>query len=177
MVSQYVIGVDFGIDSVRVLAVNTYIGEALITRGQNYFCSKEWRYCNTALVGLNLETDAAQLFKALVEATAYGSRSIVERFVQEGVPIRKVIAIGRVAKKSPYVMQTLAKVFKKPILVARADQVCALGAAKCASVAAGAHPILEAVQRVSGSGLDGDTSLSWSRGPCTIKLSKISEPG
>lgn len=109
-----------------------------------------------AIAGLNLATDTAQIFKALVEATAFGSRSIVERFVEEGVPIRKVIAIGGVAKKSPYVMQTLANVLNKPIQVARADQACALGAAMCASVAAGAHPTLEAAQRAMGSGFDAE---------------------
>ena len=56
-----------------------------------------------AISGLNLGTNAATVFKALVEATAFGSRSIVDRFIEEGVPIRKVIAIGGVAKKSPFV--------------------------------------------------------------------------
>lgn len=107
-----------------------------------------------AITGLNLGTDAARVFKALVEATAFGSRSIVDRFVQEGVPIRKVIAIGGVAKKSPFVMQTLADVLNKPIQVARSDQACALGAAMCAAVAAGVHASLEAAQQAMGSGFD-----------------------
>ncbi len=109
-----------------------------------------------AIAGLNLATDAPGVFKALVEATAYGSRSIVARFEEEGVPIRKVIAIGGVAKKSPFVMQTLADVLNKPIRVARADQACALGAAMCAAVAAGIHPSLEATQRAMGSGFDAE---------------------
>ncbi len=109
-----------------------------------------------AISGLNLGTDAAKVFKALVEATAFGSRSIVDRFVQEGVPIKKVIAIGGVAKKSPFVMQTLADVLNKPIQVARADQACALGAAMCASVAAGVHPTMEAAQQAMGSGFDAE---------------------
>lgn len=89
---------------------------------------------------LNIGTDAALIFKALVEATAFGSRSVVNRFVEEGVPIRKVIVVGGVAKKSPFVMQTLADVLNKPIQVARSDQACALGAAMYAAVAAGVHP-------------------------------------
>ncbi|WP_345264089.1 ribulokinase [Nibrella viscosa] len=109
-----------------------------------------------AMAGLNLGTDAAKVFKALVEATAFGSRSIVERFIEEGVPIKKVIAIGGVAKKSPFVMQTLADVLNKPIQVAQADQACALGAAMCAAVAAGVHPSLEAAQRAMGSGFDAE---------------------
>lgn len=109
-----------------------------------------------AMAGLNLGTDAATVFKALVEATAFGSRAIVDRFVEEGVPINKVIAIGGVAKKSPYVMQVLADVLNKPIQVARAEQACALGAAMCAAVAAGVHPTLETAQRAMGSGFDAE---------------------
>ena len=107
-----------------------------------------------ALTGLNLGTNAARVFKALVEATAFGSRSIVDRFLDEGVPIKKVIAIGGVAKKSPFVMQTLADVLNKPIQVASADQACALGAAMCAAVAAGVHPDMETAQQAMGSGFD-----------------------
>ena len=109
-----------------------------------------------AITGLNLGTDAPKVFKALVEATAFGSRSIVDRFIEEGVPIKKVIAIGGVAKKSAFVMQTLADVLNKPIQVATADQACALGAAMCASVAAGVHPTLEAAQQAMGSGFDAE---------------------
>lgn len=111
-----------------------------------------------AIAGLNLGTDAAQVFKALVEATAFGSRSIVDRFLQEGVPIKKVIAIGGVAKKSPFVMQTLADVLNKPIQVAQSDQACALGAAMCASVAAGVHSTLAEAQQAMGSGFDASYS-------------------
>lgn len=110
----------------------------------------------SAIAGLNLATDAANVFKALVEATAFGSRSIVERFIQEGVPIQKVIAIGGVAKKSPFVMQTLADVLNKSIQVASSDQACALGAAMCAAVAAGIHPSFEAAQQAMGSGFDAE---------------------
>ena len=111
-----------------------------------------------AISGLNLGTDSPKIFKALVEATAFGSRSIVDRFIQEGVPIKKVIAIGGVAKKSPFVMQTLADVLNKPIQVASADQACALGAAMCAAVAAGIHPTMEAAQQAMGSGFDAEYS-------------------
>ncbi|QIP11962.1 ribulokinase [Spirosoma aureum] len=109
-----------------------------------------------AIAGLNLGTDAPKIFKALVEATAFGSRSIVDRFVQEGVPIKKVIAIGGVAKKSPFVMQTLSDVLNKPIQVANSDQACALGAAMCAAVASGVHPTMEAAQQAMGSGFDAE---------------------
>jgi L-ribulokinase len=106
--------------------------------------------------GMNLSTDAVKIFKALVEATAFGSRAIVERFFQEGVSIKKVIGIGGVAKKSPFVMQTLADVLNMPIKAASADQACALGAAMCASVAAGIHPVMKAAQEAMGSGFDAE---------------------
>ncbi len=74
------------------------------------------------------------------------------------MPIKKVIAIGGVAKKSPFVMQTLADVLNKPIQVAQSDQACALGAAMCAAVAAGVHPSLEQAQQAMGSGFDASYS-------------------
>ncbi len=106
------------------------------------------------LTGLNLGTDAVMIFKSLVEATAFGSKAIVDRYRAEGVPIRQVIAIGGVAKKSPFVMQTLSDVLDMPIRVASSDQACALGAAMNASVAAGVHADLAAAQKAMGSGFD-----------------------
>jgi L-ribulokinase len=107
-----------------------------------------------SFVGLNLGTDAIKLFKMIVEATAFGSKAIVDRFIDEGVPIKQVIAIGGVAKKSPYVMQILSDVLNMPIKVASSDQACALGAAMCAAVAAGIHGSIEAAQKAMGSGFD-----------------------
>jgi L-ribulokinase len=108
----------------------------------------------SAIAGLNLSSDAPRIFKALVEATAFGSKAIVERFITEGVAIKQVIAIGGVAKKSPYVMQTLADVLQKPIKVVTSEQACALGSAMCAAVAAGVYPTLEAAQNAMSSGFD-----------------------
>ncbi len=105
-------------------------------------------------MGLNLGTDAVKLFKMVVEATAFGSKAIVDRFMEEGVPIKQVIAIGGVAKKSPFVMQTLSDVLNMPIKVASSDQACALGAAMNASVAAGVHTNLFDAQKAMGSGFD-----------------------
>lgn len=106
------------------------------------------------LTGLSLGTDAVIIFKSLVEATAFGSKAIVDRYREEGIPIRQVIAIGGVAKKSPFVMQTLSDVLDMPIRVASSDQACALGAAMNAAVAAGVHPNLAAAQKAMGSGFD-----------------------
>lgn len=107
-----------------------------------------------ALLGLNLASDNARIFKALVEATAYGSKAIVERFRAEGVPIDQVIAIGGVAKKSAFVMQTLADVLNMPIKVAASEQACALGAAMFAAVASGVHGTLQEAQDAMSSGFD-----------------------
>ncbi|WP_238808534.1 ribulokinase [Emticicia aquatica] len=107
-----------------------------------------------AFMGLNLGTDAIKIFKMIVEATAFGSKAIVNRFIEEGVPIKQVIAIGGVAKKSPFVMQTLSDVLNMPIKVASSDQACALGAAMNASVAAGVHANLFDAQKAMGSGFD-----------------------
>ncbi|WP_159473588.1 ribulokinase [Dyadobacter sp. 3J3] len=107
-----------------------------------------------AIFGLNLASDGARIFKALVESTAFGSKSIADRFIREGVPIREVIAIGGVAKKSGFVMQTLADVMNMPIKVASSDQACALGAAMFAAVASGIHQTLPEAQQAMNSGFD-----------------------
>lgn len=104
--------------------------------------------------GLYLGTDAVKIFKMIVEATAFGSKAIVDRFIEEGVPIKQVIAIGGVAKKSPFVMQTLCDVLNMPIKVAATDQACALGAAMNASVAAGVYSTIQEAQKAMGSGFD-----------------------
>ena len=99
-----------------------------------------------ALTGLTLGTSAPMIFRALVEATAYGSRAIAERFTGEGVEIRSILAIGGIAVKSPFVMQTLSDVLGMPIRVVGYAQTCALGAAMCAAVAAGIHPTVGEAQ-------------------------------
>lgn len=93
-----------------------------------------------AISGLTLSTSAPALFKALVEATAFGSRAINERMIDQGVRIDAIIAIGGITLKSPFVMQTMADVLGVPIRVSSSSQACALGAAIFASVAAGLHP-------------------------------------
>jgi len=107
-----------------------------------------------AIAGLSLGTDAPKIFKALVEATAFGSRMINERFISEGVRIDGVIAVGGVAKKNPFVMQVVADVLNMPIKVASSDQTCALGSAMAASVVAGIHPDIPSAQKAMGSGFE-----------------------
>jgi L-ribulokinase len=107
-----------------------------------------------AIVGLTLGTTAPKIFRALVEATAFGSRAIVEQFRKEGVAINAVIAQGGIARKSPFVMQVTADILGMPIRVVTSDQACALGAGMLAAVAAGVHPTVAAAQKKMGSGFD-----------------------
>jgi L-ribulokinase len=107
-----------------------------------------------AIAGLTLGSDAPRIFRALVEATAFGSKMINDRFISEGVRIDGIIALGGVAKKSPFVMQILADVLDMPIKVAASEQTCALGSAMAASVAAGVHPDIPAAQKAMGGGFD-----------------------
>lgn len=104
------------------------------------------------ITGLNLASSAPKIFRALVEATAFGSKAIIDRFLENGIEIESVIGIGGISLKSPFVMQTLADVLGMPIKVAKAEQACAFGAAMFASVAAGLHPNVEAAQKAMGQG-------------------------
>jgi len=107
-----------------------------------------------AIMGLTLGTDAPAIFRALVEATAFGARMIVDRFVEEGVRIDGVIALGGVAKKSPLVMQIVADVLNKPIKVARSEQAVALGSAMAAAVVAGVYSSIPEAQQAMGGGFE-----------------------
>ncbi len=93
-----------------------------------------------AIAGLNLGSDAPRVFRALVEASCYGARAIVERLRSGGYPVEGVVALGGVAQKSPFVMQVMADVLDLPIRVTAAEQACALGAAMFGATAAGVYP-------------------------------------
>lgn len=94
----------------------------------------------SAFTNLSLGTKAPHIFKALINSICFGSKMIVDRFVSEGVKIEQVIGIGGVARKSSYIMQTLANTLDMPIKVAASDEAPALGAAIYAAVAAGLYP-------------------------------------
>jgi L-ribulokinase len=107
-----------------------------------------------AITGITLGSDAPRIYRALVEATAFGSRAIVERFRSQGIRIDGVIGIGGVAKKSPFVMQTLADVLDMPLEVRGGEQPVALGAAMFAATAAGLHATVEDAQRAMSTGTE-----------------------
>ena len=104
------------------------------------------------ITGLNLASSAPLIFRALVEATAFGSKAIVDRFLENGIKIESVIGIGGISLKSPFVMQTLADVLDMPIKVAKAEQACAFGASMFAAVAAGIYGKIEDAQQAMGQG-------------------------
>lgn len=89
--------------------------------------------------GFSLSTGAGHFFKALVEATAFGSRAIMERFREYNVPIKNIIATGGIPGKSPYVVQVLADVLGTEIQVVDNEQTCALGSAVFAATACGRY--------------------------------------
>jgi L-ribulokinase len=107
-----------------------------------------------AITGLSLGSDAPKVFRALVEATAFGAKKIVDRFIEEGVKIEGVIALGGVAKKSPFVMQVVSDVLNMPIKVAKSEQACALGSAMAAAVVAGIYKDIRIAQSKMGNGFE-----------------------
>ncbi|WP_306416965.1 ribulokinase [Fulvivirga maritima] len=109
-----------------------------------------------AMMNLTLGTQAPHIFRALVEAICFGAKNIVDRFVNEGVQIDKVVGIGGVAKKSPFIMQTLANVLNMPIKIAVSEQAPALGAAMYAAVAAGVYTNIQEASRHMGSGFEAE---------------------
>lgn len=104
-----------------------------------------------AIAGLKMGSNAAAVFRALVEATAFGALAIIERFRAEGVAVTSVVAIGGISKKSDFVMQTCADVWNCPIDVLDSDQSCALGAAIFAATVGGAHDSVASAQKAMGS--------------------------
>lgn len=108
----------------------------------------------SAIVNLNLGTKAPHIFRALVEAICFGSKKIVDRFESEGIEIKNIIGIGGVAKKSPFIMQTLANVLNMPIKIATSEQAPALGAAMYAAVAANLYRSVEDAVAAMGNGFE-----------------------
>ena len=95
------------------------------------------------ITGITLGTSAPRIFRALVEATAFGTKAIIDHFLREGVRIDNVIGIGGIALKSPFVMQTLSDVLNMPIKVCNTEHACTLGAAMFAATAAGVYDKVE----------------------------------
>ena len=109
-----------------------------------------------SFTGLTLGTDAPRMFRALVEATCFGAKKIVDRFNDEGVPVKGLIGLGGVAKRSPFVMQTMADIINMSIRIHKSEQTCAAGAAMFAATAAGIYPKVEDAMAAMGTGFDAE---------------------
>jgi len=129
---------------------------AQLRPGQSGLLARDWNDGNRTirvdqrltglLLGQTLATTQAEIYRALIEATAFGARAIIERLKEYGVPIERVVCAGGIAEKNPLLMQIYADVTGCTMLVAGSSQACALGSAISAAVLAGAHPDFPAAQ-------------------------------
>jgi L-ribulokinase len=117
----------------------------------------------SAIANLDLGSDAPAIFKALVESTCFGAKAIVDRFIDQGIPVKGLIGMGGVAKKSPYIMQVMADVMNMPIRIHCSEQTCAMGAAMFAATAAGIYNKVEDAMQAMGRGFDKEYKPNVSR--------------
>ncbi len=99
------------------------------------------------LVGQTLYTTPAEIYRALIEATAFGALTIINRFEEYGVKIDEVVNCGGIAEKSPLVMQIYADITGRPMKISRSAQTCALGSAIAAAVISGVHKDFATAQK------------------------------
>jgi len=119
-----------------------------LTPGESGLVALDWNNGNRTvlvdprltglIVGQTLHTTRAEVYRALIEATAFGARAIIERIIAYGVPVDRVVCCGGIAEKNPLFMQIYADVLGRPMIIAGSPQTPALGAAASAAVAAGA---------------------------------------
>jgi len=98
------------------------------------------------IMGMTLHTAQAEIFRALIEATAFGARKIIDRLEEHGIVIKEIICCGGIAKKSPLLMQIYADILGRKLLISDSDQSCAYGATIFASVIAGKYKTTEEAQ-------------------------------
>ncbi len=123
---------------------------AALKPGQSGLLALDWNNGNRTilvdqrltglLLGQTLHSSRAEIYRALIEATAFGARAIIERIVEYGVPVNRIVCSGGIAAKNLLLMQIYADVTGCEMRVSRSDQSCALGAAIGAAVCAGTHP-------------------------------------
>lgn len=99
------------------------------------------------LLGQTLYTTRIEIYRALIEGTAFGARAIIERIREYGVPIDRIVCAGGIAEKNVLLMQIYADVTGCEMRVAGSSQACALGSAVSAAVLAGVHPDFSSAQR------------------------------
>lgn len=99
------------------------------------------------ILGQTLHTTQAEVYRALIEATAFGARMIVERIAEYGVPVKRIVCAGGIAEKNPMLMQIYADVTGREMLVSASPQTCALGSAISAAVLAKVYPDFATAQK------------------------------
>jgi L-ribulokinase len=133
------------------------IGAAKLQPGESGLLALDWNNGNRTilvdqrltglLAGQTLYTTPAEIYRALIEATAFGALTIINRFEEYGVKIKEVVNCGGIAEKNPVVMLIYADVTGRPLKVSRSAQTCALGSAIAAAVVAGAHKNYASAQK------------------------------
>ncbi|MFI5386340.1 MAG: ribulokinase [Fimbriimonadales bacterium] len=98
------------------------------------------------LIGQTLHTTAPEVYRALIEATAFGALRIIERLEEYGINVEEIVTCGGIAEKSPFTMQIYADICNRPMKISRSAQTCALGAAIFGAVAGGAFPDVPSAQ-------------------------------
>ncbi|MCH7903729.1 MAG: ribulokinase [Armatimonadetes bacterium] len=135
---------------------------AQITPGSSGLLALDWNNGNRnvladplltgLLVGQTLRTTPAQIYRALIESTAFGGLKIIQQIEEVGVPVEQMIVCGGIADKNPLVLQIYADVLGRPIKVSRSQETCALGAAIFGAVVGGAHSNTDlAIKAMTGS--------------------------
>ena len=137
--------------------VNLERAAAKLLPGESGLIALDWNHGNRTvlvdqrltgqMIGMTLHTSAPEMYRALIEATAFGSLTIIKRFEEYGVRVEDVINCGGIAEKSPLTMQIYADVCNKPMKISRSPQTCALGAAMFGAVAGGAFKTVQAAQK------------------------------
>lgn len=132
-------------------------GAAKLQPGESGLLALDWNNGNRTilvdqrltglLLGQTLYTTPAEIYRALIEATAFGALTIINRFEEYGVRVEQIVNCGGIAEKNPLVMQIYADVTGRPMKVSRSGQTCALGAAIAGAVVGGAHPDFAKAQR------------------------------
>ena len=130
---------------------------AALKPGQSGLLALDWNNGNRTVlvdplltglvVGQTLHTTAAEVYRALVEATAFGALTIIKRFEEYGVKVKEVVNCGGIAEKNPFVMQIYADVCNRPMKISRSPQTCALGSAIFGAVVGGVYKKTEQAQR------------------------------
>lgn len=125
--------------------------------GQSGLLSLDWHHGNRSilqdqnlsglLLGLSLSTTAAEIYRALIEATAFGAKVILDRMQECGIQIDEIILTGGIPKKNPLLVQIYADVHDRPMLLGECEHASALGSAIAASVAVGIYQSIEAAQK------------------------------